>query len=74
MLQPERLRSNWWYLVPIFLGIIGGVIAYFALRNDDPKKAKKCLYLGIILTVIQIIVEVSLFSAGIFDQGYDVNV
>ena len=73
-MRPERLRSNWWYLVPIFLGIIGGVIAYFALKNDDPQKAKKSLYLGIILTVIQIIVEVSLFSAGIYDQGYDVNV
>ena len=34
-MQPEKERSNWWYLVPIFLGLIGGIIAYFALRNDD---------------------------------------
>ena len=56
-MEPERQRSNWWYLLPIFLGIIGGIIAYFALRNDDRKKAKKCLYLGLILWAILIFVQ-----------------
>ena len=54
----ERKRSNWWYLVPIFLGIPGGIVAYFALRYDDLEKAKKCLYLGLILGSIAIILEV----------------
>jgi hypothetical protein len=52
--QEERIRSRWWYLLPIFFQIIGGVIAYFILRNDDPKKAKNCLWLGITLTAIKI--------------------
>ncbi|MCS5531075.1 MAG: hypothetical protein NZ803_04070 [Candidatus Nitrosopelagicus sp.] len=56
-MEPERQRSNWWYLLPIFLGIIGAIIAYFALRNDDRKKAKKCLYLGLILWAILIFVQ-----------------
>ena len=56
-MHPEKQRSNWWYLLPIFLGIIGGIIAYFALRNDDRKKAKKCLYLGLILWAILIFVQ-----------------
>ena len=48
-----RTRSNWWYLVPIlFDGIPGGIVAYFAIRYDDPRKAKNCLYLGIIISVI----------------------
>ena len=55
----ERQRSNWWYLLPIFLGIIGGIIAYFAIRHDDRAKAKKCLYLGLILTTVEIIIDVS---------------
>ena len=38
----------------ILLTIFGGVIAYFVIKEDDPKKAKNCLYLGIILTVIWI--------------------
>ena len=71
----EKIRSRWWYLVPIFFGLIGGIIAYFAIRRDDPEKAKKCLYLGLILTAINIIANFALFSAGIgLDQGYNVNV
>ena len=54
----ERKRSNWWYLVPVFLGIPGGIVAYFALRYDDLEKAKRCLYLGLILGSIAIILEV----------------
>ena len=70
----EKIRSRWWYLVPIFFGLIGGIIAYFAIRRDDPQKAKKCLWVGIILTVINIIVNLSLASSGIYEQDYSVNV
>jgi len=58
-MYPEKQRSNWWYLVPFFLGIIGGIIAYFALRKDDRQKAKKCLYFGLILGAIQILVQLA---------------
>jgi len=41
-MSEARTRSNWWYLVPIiFDGIPGGVVAYFAIRYDEPRKAKK---------------------------------
>ncbi len=72
-MYPERIRSRWWYLAPIFIGLIGGIIAYFAIRRDDPQKAKKCLWVGIFLTVINIIVQISLFSTGTFEQDYSVN-
>ncbi len=52
-MSEARTRSNWWYLVPIiFDGISGGIVAYFAIRYDDPRKAKNCLYLGIIILAI----------------------
>jgi len=70
----EKIRSRWWYLVPIFFGLIGGIIAYFAIRRDDPVKAKKCLWVGIILTAINVIVNISLVSTGIYEQDYSVNV
>lgn len=40
-----------WYELPIILAIVGGAIAFFAIRHDDPKKARNCLILGIILTI-----------------------
>ena len=52
--ETTKNRSGAWYLLPIFLTIIGGVIAYCVIKDDDPKKAKNCLYLGIILTGIGI--------------------
>jgi zinc-ribbon domain len=33
--RPKHPRSAWWYLLPIIFGIIGGIIAYFVLRDDD---------------------------------------
>ena len=50
MSETTKQRSGAWYLLPIFLTVIGGIIAYFVIKNDDPKKAKNCLYLGIALT------------------------
>ena len=74
-MYPERKRSNWWYLLPIFFGIIGGIIAYFALRRDDREKAKKCIYLGVILLAVGIILDISLTGfAPIPDNWYGVNI
>lgn len=41
----------------MFLGLIGGIIAYFVLRNDEPNKAKNCLYLGITLGAIGVLIN-----------------
>ena len=62
-----------WYLLPIFVGLIGGIIAYWILRRDDPKKAKKCLYLGIVLAMVGIIINI-LIVTQIPDLAPDFNV
>jgi len=74
-MYPERPRSNWWFLLPIFLGLIGGVIAYFVLRHDDPRKAKNCLYLSIVLAIIGIAINV-IFGAQLMelDPEFGVNI
>ena len=74
-MYPEKRRSNWWYLLPIFFGIIGGIIAYFAIRKDDREKAKKCIYLGLILLAVGIIVEISIAGvATTSDTWYGPNI
>lgn len=46
------VRSRWWFMLPIIMQFIGGIIAYYALRQDDPTKARNCLLLGISLSAI----------------------
>jgi len=74
-MYPEKPRSNLWFLLPIFLGLIGGVIAYFVLRHDDPRKAKNCLYLAIVLAIIGIAINV-IFGTQLMelDQQFGVNI
>ena len=75
MSYSEKSRSNAWFLLPIFFGLIGGIIAFFILRQTDPSKAKNCLYLGIIFMIIGIILNI-LISASIpgLDSGFNVNI
>jgi hypothetical protein len=56
-MQVKR-RSSFWFLLPIVFNVIGGIIAFFVIREDDPKKARNCLYLGIILAAIPILLFV----------------
>jgi cytochrome bd-type quinol oxidase subunit 1 len=75
MSYPEKSRSNAWFLLPIFFGMIGGIIAFFILRRDDPRKAKNCLYIGIVFMVIGIILNIMIAATvpGL-DSGFNVNV
>ena len=54
----EKRRSRLWFLMPVIFGLIGTAIAYFVLRDDDPKLAKNCLYLGLVLFGIGILTTV----------------
>ena len=56
--------------MPIFLNIIGGVIAYFALRKDDHGKAKKTLILGIILLGIGAAFGVVIVYLGLYMSSH----
>ncbi len=75
MSYPEKRRSNAWFLLPILFGVIGGIIAFFILRHDDPRKAKNCLYLGLAFMVIGIIFNIFI-AASIpgLDSGLNVNI
>ena len=64
MMQVKR-RSSLWFLLPIVFNIIGGIIAYFIIKEDDSKKAKNCLYLGLILAAIPILLIIVPILIGI---------
>ena len=75
MSYPEKPRSRAWFLLPIFFSWIGGIVAYFILRQDDPPKAKNCLYLGIALTAVGLILNFIIFaSIPDLGSGFNVNI
>ena len=45
-MAPNQRRGKAWFLLPIFLGIVGGLISYFILRRSDEAMAKDCLRIG----------------------------
>jgi hypothetical protein len=48
--------SNVWYLLPILLGIIGGIIGYIVIKVKDKKMARNILYVGLGTFVLGIII------------------
>ena len=45
--------------------VLGGIVAYFVIRDDDPKKARSCLLLGMILAAIPVLLFVVPILIGI---------
>ena len=58
--NPQRSHSGAWYLAPIFIGILGGLVMYIVIKDDDPKMAKKGLIVGLILTAVDTIIFIPL--------------
>ena len=45
-----------WYLVPFFFSILGGIIAYVGVKNDDEGMAGNLLVFGVIMFVIDLFI------------------
>jgi len=54
-----------WWLAPVFLAFIGGLLAWFMNKNNEPGKAKNMLFAGIGLTVIYAVI----ITAGVMLSG-----
>lgn len=54
-------RSRLWYLFPIFLGVIGGLIAYFILRDSNSAMASNTLWIGIILSAAVAAIAIAIY-------------
>ena len=42
-----------WYLAPLLLSIIGGIIGYFVVKNEDKYLANRLLVIGIVILVLE---------------------
>jgi hypothetical protein len=59
---PLRRVSGAWWLLPIFIGWIGGLIAWLVNKDVDPKQARAMLVTGIASSVV-VWVVIALVSA-----------
>ncbi len=59
--KPIEPISGWWWLVPFFLAWIGGLIAYFVLKDRNQKTAEHMLIFGVVWTFVGAIVVFVLF-------------
>lgn len=49
----EKIKTHWiWYLLPVLLGFIGGIIGFFVFRKKDRSKALTLLGIGIVVSII----------------------
>jgi hypothetical protein len=55
---PRRVSGAWW-LLPIFMGWVGGLIAWLVNKDVDPKRARAMLITGIAISAVVVILFVS---------------
>ena len=61
-----------WWLLPIFFSVIGGIIAWVCVKDTDPRMAKNCLILGIVITVVPFLI-VLLIAVATLPYGFDMR-
>jgi len=58
-----KKHTGAWYIVPLLLGIVGGIIGYLIIKDDDKKMATNLLIIGIIMTfVIPIVLGLAVWT------------
>jgi hypothetical protein len=53
--QTEARISRLWWTLPVFLGLLGGAIAYYAVRGRDAERARGMLIAGAFITVFAVL-------------------
>ncbi len=64
--QKKKKSNAEWYTISILLGILGGLIAYASIKNENPTAARDCLLTGIVVSVITIIIGMYYFGVYYF--------
>jgi len=56
---PKRRVNGAWWLLPILMGWVGGLIAWLVNKDADPKVARSMLITGIAISAVVVILIVS---------------
>ena len=58
IVEPRKTLSSVWYMMPLFFGVIGGLIVWMTKKDDDHAKAKRILVLGIVISILYVAIIV----------------
>ena len=58
IVEPRQTLSSVWYVMPLFFGVIGGLIVWMTKKDDDHAKAKRMLVLGIVISILYVAIIV----------------
>lgn len=61
--KPTRLL----YLVPIFMGLFGGVLMYIAVKDQNQEMANDGMFWGVISTIAVVVIYVLIMYMGLAD-------
>src|SRR5208337_602580 len=67
--RPAESVSAFYWLLPFFFALLGGVVAYVAVEDRDRKKATHMLVFGLVMTVIVVVVAGIAFALA-FNAGF----
>lgn len=62
LVQPRRVSGAWW-LLPIFMGWLGGLIAWLVNKEVDPQRARAMLITGIAISVGSLVIILALTAS-----------
>jgi hypothetical protein len=64
--RPQTRPTRAWYLVPFLLSIIGGIIGYFAVKDEDKRMANRLLVLSIVVFVLETSATIAVPAVTVF--------
>jgi hypothetical protein len=59
----RRTVSGAWWLLPIFMGWLGGLIAWLVNKEIDPQRARAMLVTGIVISVAALVIVIASTSS-----------
>jgi hypothetical protein len=60
--------SGAWWLLPLFLAWVGGLVAWIVVRESDRAKARRLLVFGIVMTGVWVFLSVVMIIVGWYLQ------
>ena len=66
---PAHKASLLFWLLPVVLTFVGGLIAFFAVRGKNARQARAMLITGVVLTVVYALIAYAALALGVFGLG-----